>query len=146
MNILAAGMIADEIGISTLCTRGYLREITGLPHRLEKIGEKQGIIFVEDSKSTSSQSLEAALGSYAPVKSLDNDGSNKNLLLIVGGSDKGDSFEYLSPLLHERAKALVCIGATKDHFVEIAKRENIPYLATDILSDGVSWLYEQGIE
>jgi UDP-N-acetylmuramoylalanine--D-glutamate ligase len=137
MNILAASMIADEMGISTERSRGYLREITGLPHRLEKIGEKKGIIFVEDSKSTSSQSLEAALGSY---------GDTENLLLIVGGSDKGDSFDYLAPFFQKRVKALVCIGATKNLFVAIAKQEKIPYLATDILSDGVSWLYEQGIE
>ncbi len=55
-------------------TKKYLQEITGLSHRLEKIGEKQGILMIDDSKSTSAQSLEAALRSF---------GNSKNLLLIV---------------------------------------------------------------
>jgi len=36
---------------------------------------------------------------------------------------------------------MVCIGATKDQFVRIAEDENIEYLPTDNLSDGVKWLY-----
>lgn len=40
--------------------------------------------------------------------------------------------------------ALVCIGATKDQFIQIAKQEHILYLSTDILSEGVQWLYKQG--
>lgn len=39
---------------------------------------------------------------------------------------------------------MVCIGATKNQFIEIAKQSNIPYLSTDVLIDGVNWLYEQG--
>jgi UDP-N-acetylmuramoylalanine--D-glutamate ligase len=135
MNILSASIVASEIGISSDSIRSYLREITGLPHRLEKIGEKDGIIFVEDSKSTSAQSLEAALGSY---------GNNKNLFLIVWWSDKWDSFGYLWSRFHERVKAMVCIGATKELFADIAKWEDIPYLLTDSLSEGVTWLYRQG--
>jgi hypothetical protein len=103
MNILAAGIVANEMKICSKHTKRYLSEITGLPHRLEKIGEKNGIIFVEDSKSTSAQSLEAALGSYIPIqdeklriKNVETDSSQtqndkvniprsqKNLLLIVG--------------------------------------------------------------
>lgn len=79
MNLLSVGLLANEMRICSKRMKMYFSEITGLSHRLEKIGEKNGIIFVEDSKSTSSQSLEAALGSY---------GETKNLLLIVGGSDK----------------------------------------------------------
>ena len=79
MNILAASLVGNAMKVCSKHTKEYLRIITGLPHRLEKISEKDGIIFVEDSKSTSSQSLEAALGSY---------GDTRNLLLIVGGSDK----------------------------------------------------------
>lgn len=67
MNILSVAIVANEMKICSKRMKIYLSEISGLPHRLEKIGEKNGITFVEDSKSTSAQSLEAALGSYAPM-------------------------------------------------------------------------------
>lgn len=134
MNLLSVGLLANEMGICSKRMKVYFSEVTGLSHRLEKIGEKNGIIFVEDSKSTSSQSLEAALGSY---------GNTKNLLLIVWGSDKWDSFAHLAPKFKERVKALACIGATKEQFVTIAKQENIPYIATDSMVEAVNWLYVQ---
>jgi UDP-N-acetylmuramoylalanine--D-glutamate ligase len=40
MNILACTLVANEIGISSEQVKEYLQSITGLPHRLEKIGEK----------------------------------------------------------------------------------------------------------
>lgn len=132
MNILSVGIVANEMKICSKRMREYLGDISWLPHRLEKVWEKKGIVFVEDSKSTSSQSLEAALGSY---------GQSKNLLLIVWGSDKWDVFVHLAPRFRERVKAMVCIGATKDHFVRIAESAGIPYLVTDMLSEGVKWLY-----
>jgi UDP-N-acetylmuramoylalanine-D-glutamate ligase len=61
MNILSVSIVVNEMRICSKRTKSYLHEIYGLPHRLEKIGESEGVIFVEDSKSTSSQSLEAAL-------------------------------------------------------------------------------------
>lgn len=79
MNLLSVSLIGNEMGICSKRTRKYLADIVGLPHRLEKIGEKNGITIVEDSKSTSAQSLEAALGSYNST----NHEENKNLLLIV---------------------------------------------------------------
>ena len=134
MNILSVGIVASEMRICSKRMREYLGDISWLSHRLEKIWEKNGIVFVEDSKSTSSQSLEAALSSY---------GSEKNLLLIVGGSDKGDSFFHLAPRFWQRVKAMVCIWATKEKFVLVADQENIEYLVTDNLSDGVKWLYSK---
>jgi UDP-N-acetylmuramoylalanine--D-glutamate ligase len=136
MNILASGIVGNEIKICSKRTKWYLSEIVGLPHRLEKIGEKRGIIFVEDSKSTSSQSLEAALGSY---------GDTQNLLLIVGWSDKWDSFSHLGAHFWSRVKSMVCIGATKDAFIKIAKREDIPYISTDSMEEWVEWLYGKWI-
>lgn len=136
MNLLSIGILASEMKICSKRMKQYFREITWLPHRLEKIGEKNGIIFVEDSKSTSSQSLEAALGSY---------GNTKNILLIVGWSDKWDSFVHLSQKFEDRVKAIVTIWATKEQFIAMAKEENIPYLSTDSLQDGVEWLYPKWI-
>lgn len=137
VNILASTLVANEMRICSKRTKKYLSEIHWLPHRLEKIWEKNGIIFVEDSKSTSSQSLEAALSSY---------GDTKNLLLIVWGSDKGDTFDYLAARFDARVRALVCIGATKEFFIEIAREKSIPYYVTDILEDGVLWLYRQAVK
>lgn len=134
MNILSCLMIADEMNISLDKVSEYLKSIKGLPHRLEIVGNKWWIIIVEDSKSTSSQSLAAALGSF---------GNTKNLLLIVWGSDKWDSFEYLESLFVSRVKAIVSIGATKEQFIQIAKNSNIPYIWTDDLSEWVKWLYEK---
>ena len=135
MNILACTMVADEFTISSKYTKEYLKSITGLPHRLELITTKWWIQVVEDSKSTSSQSLSAALGAF---------GTTKNILLIVGWSDKWDNFTFLAPLFASRVRAVACIGATKQEFIDIAEQENILYLATDILSDAVTWLYWQG--
>lgn len=136
INLLSIGILASEMKICSKRVRRYFSEITGLPHRLEKIGEKNGIIFVEDSKSTSSQSLEAALGSY---------GNAKNLLLIVGGSDKWDSFSHLSQKFENRVKAVVAIWATKEQFISIAVEKNIQYLSTNSLQEGVDWLYQKWI-
>lgn len=41
-----------------------MRDITGLPHRLEAVREIRGILCVDDSKSTSAQSLGAALSAF----------------------------------------------------------------------------------
>lgn len=135
MNILACGLVANEMRICSKRTKEYLKLINWLPHRLEIIWRKKWMTIVEDSKSTSSQSLSAALGSF---------GNTKNLLLIVWWSDKWDNFAYLAPMFQSRVKAMVCIGATKNQFVDIAEKLDISYLTTDILVDGVSWLYEQG--
>jgi UDP-N-acetylmuramoylalanine--D-glutamate ligase len=135
INILACALVANEMRICSKRTREYLKSIKWLPHRLEIIGKKKWIVIVEDSKSTSSQSLAAALGSF---------GDTKNLLLIVGWSDKWDSFAHLAPLFQSRVKAMVTIGATKEQFLQIAKWLNTPYLSSDILWNGVNWLFEKG--
>jgi UDP-N-acetylmuramoylalanine--D-glutamate ligase len=136
LNILSATLVTNQIRICSKRTKEYLKQITWLPHRLEKIGEKNGVLFIEDSKSTSAQSLEAALSSFGGTL-------DKNLLLIVWGSDKGDTFHQLAPKFKNRAKAMVCIGATKSAFITIAENEKIPYLSTDSLQEGVLWLYAQ---
>jgi len=62
MNILAVTMVTNALKICSKHTREYLRNISGLAHRLEFVTEKNGVRFIDDSKSTSAQSLIAALG------------------------------------------------------------------------------------
>lgn len=137
LNLLSVAMVADEIGISLSDISTCFSDTHGLPHRLEICGEQRGVRFVDDSKSTSSQSLDAALGAFW---------DEKNLLLIVGGSDKWDTFDHLAKKLAQRAQAIVALWATKNHFIHIAETEGIPYLATDDLQKGITWLFAQARE
>lgn len=134
MNWLSVAIVLAEMGIPLSEAKNFFKNITSLPHRLEVFAEKNGVIFVDDSKSTSAQSLEAALGAF---------GNEKNIFLIAGGSDKGDSFEHLEKFFKNRVAAVTCIGATKKHFSDLAKKSEIDFLETDDMNEATSWLYNQ---
>lgn len=68
MNILSSALVMNALKICSKRVREYLRNISGLSHRLELVTIKNGITFVDDSKSTSAQSLIAALGSFKGKK------------------------------------------------------------------------------
>ena len=68
MNILSVTLVTNALKICSKRTREYLKNISGLAHRLELVTIKNGIQFIDDSKSTSAQSLIAALGSFEDKK------------------------------------------------------------------------------
>lgn len=84
-NIFFAASLAFRLGIPVKVLSATLPLIPALPHRLQRISIKGGKIWIDDSKSTTAQSLYAALRSFAPQK----------VHLIAGGKDKGDPFDGL---------------------------------------------------
>ncbi len=82
-NIFFAAQLAFHLGISAKQLSTILAHVPPLSHRLQKISEKSGRIWIDDSKSTTAQSLFAALRSFSPQK----------VYLIAGGKNKGDTFE-----------------------------------------------------
>lgn len=68
MNILSSVLVTNALKICSKRIREYLKNISGLSHRLELVTVKNGIAFIDDSKSTSAQSLIAALGSFEGKK------------------------------------------------------------------------------
>jgi UDP-N-acetylmuramoylalanine--D-glutamate ligase len=88
----AAGGTDDEIARA-------LREFSGVPHRLEPIVERDGVLFVNDSKATNVGAALRALAAYeAP------------LLLIAGGRPKGESFEPLAAAARGKVKRAFLVG------------------------------------
>ena len=83
-----------------------LRTFEGLPHRCRYVLEKEGVTWINDSKSTTSASTLAALGSFGPsvVK------SGGKIILIAGGQAKGATFENLATSLSIYGKALILLG------------------------------------
>jgi UDP-N-acetylmuramoylalanine--D-glutamate ligase len=88
----AAGATDDEIARA-------LREFPGVPHRLEPVRERDGVLFVNDSKATNVAAALRAIASY--------DGP---LLLLLGGRAKGESFEPLASAARDRVKRAFLVG------------------------------------
>ncbi len=101
-NALASTLIACMAGAKPEEVKNVLRSFQGLEHRLEFVKEVNGITFINDSKGTN-------VGAVA--KSLD---SFENLILIMGGTDKGSDFSILKDQVKSIVKTLILIGEAAD--------------------------------
>lgn len=97
-NILIAATIARAAGAAPAQIATGLREFRGLRHRLERVGTFRGVQVFEDSKATNVHAVAAALQNF-----------ERNVVLILGGRDKGLDFSILRPHVG-RLRRLVCYG------------------------------------
>lgn len=111
MNAAAAVSVARLLGVTDDVSCRALSDFGGLPHRLEFVGEFEGIKYYNDSKATTP---EAAMTSLAAFES--------PVVLVVGGSDKGSPFDELARAVAHRAKAAICIGQTGPRLADEIER------------------------
>jgi len=98
-NAMAAAAAATAMGIERDAIREALRTFPGVPHRLERVAEIGGVLYVNDSKATNVAAAAAAVRSF--------DGGVR---AILGGSLKGGGFEELAEPVAERCVACYLIG------------------------------------
>ena len=99
-NAMAATAVAQLLNIRKQTIRESLTNFQGVEHRLEKVLKIQGVQYINDSKATNVNSVFYAL-----------DSMNAPTVWIVGGVDKGNDYDELMPLVREKVKAIVCLGA-----------------------------------
>ena len=128
-NIMAAILVAKEFNISNNIIKEVLNNFAGVAHRIEFVAKINGREFYNDSKATNTDSTITAL------KSFDND-----VVLILGGLDRGHSFESLIPYL-KHVKHIVCYGETKERIETFALENNIDVNVTDNLEESVKAAY-----
>ncbi|WP_239326727.1 UDP-N-acetylmuramoyl-L-alanine--D-glutamate ligase [Snodgrassella gandavensis] len=98
-NVLAAFALCEAIGLPRAQLLQHVRAFKGLPHRVEKVAEVNGVTFIDDSKGTNVGATCAAL--Y---------GLDKQIVLIAGGQGKGQDFTPLRGALRDKARAVLLIG------------------------------------
>ncbi len=99
LNALAALALGEAAGLPQAAMVEALRHFPGLPHRMELLGEWQGVRWYNDSKATNVGATLAALEGVAGP-----------LVLIAGGEGKGADFAPLRPLLAQKARAVLLLG------------------------------------
>ncbi len=132
LSILASTMITNEMKICSKKTKIYLKNISWLPHRIEFVKEIKWIKFYDDSKSTSTQSLKAALGSF-----------DWNIILIAGWSDKWDKFEWLDEILKTKVIHGELIWQTREIFGKILNKNKISFHYSDSMDEAVKTAFKK---
>jgi UDP-N-acetylmuramoylalanine--D-glutamate ligase len=105
-NVAAAVAVARALGISDAVSAHALTTYPGLPHRMERVAEKNGVLFVNDSKATNPTSTAPALAAYPAVH------------WILGGLPKSDELDACEPYLGH-VKAAYTIGEAGPMFARL---------------------------
>jgi UDP-N-acetylmuramoylalanine--D-glutamate ligase len=107
-NVLCAALGATLVGVEPDAIAAAVAGFRGVPHRLETVGERGGIRFVNDSQATVPQAAIAALEAFeAPV------------VLIAGGKDKGLDYAGFADAIARHARAAILIGETADQLAAL---------------------------
>jgi UDP-N-acetylmuramoylalanine--D-glutamate ligase len=98
-NALAACALAVCGGASIASLAAGLRTFRGLPHRLDRVAVRRGVVWYDDSKGTNVGATIAALA-----------GLDRKAVLIAGGEGKGQDFSALRPAVQAHATRVLLIG------------------------------------
>jgi UDP-N-acetylmuramoylalanine--D-glutamate ligase len=98
-NSMASGIVAKVLELRNETMRESMGNFRNIEHRLESVGKISGISFINDSKATNVNSTWYALESMTT-----------DVVLILGGVDKGNDYSMLKSLVKQKVKAIVCLG------------------------------------
>ncbi|MEP1145380.1 MAG: UDP-N-acetylmuramoyl-L-alanine--D-glutamate ligase [Henriciella sp.] len=104
-NAAAAYATCHALGVASGRIMSAIRSFPGLPHRMELVGEVDGVRFVNDSKATNAQAAEQALKTYPKVH------------WIAGGVPKSDGIKPLAPWF-DRVSQAYLIGESEADFAK----------------------------
>ncbi len=106
-NAMVAAMMAYYQGVEIELIRHALRTFRGVEHRIEYVGEWQGVKYYNDSKGTNLEATVAALHAF-----------EQRVILIAGGSDKGTGFAALKSEV-DCIQHMIVYGQTKHQLKEV---------------------------
>ena len=131
-NSMAAAVAANIMGVKNETIRRSLATFQGVEHRLEYVATIRGVRYINDSKATNVNSCWYALQSMkTPV------------VLILGGTDKGNDYSEIADLVREKVHTLIFMGLDNKKLNEyFALNSNCKIVDTDNLADAVKAAYE----
>lgn len=98
-NNMASGLVAKVQELRNQTMKESMGSYVNIPHRLEHVAFIGGVNYINDSKATNVNSVWYALESFSP-----------DIVLLLGGVDKGNDYNMLLDLVKQKVKAIICIG------------------------------------
>lgn len=123
-NAVAAFAACSALGVDDKTIQAALRTFPGLAHRMEEIGKKGAVLFINDSKATNADSAAKALASF------------ENIYWIAGGKQKEGGIESLTEFFPRLAKAYLIGEAAPDFAATL--NGHVPYEMSGTLDTAVA--------
>ena len=125
-NVEAAWQAVKRFGVSEEQAAEAIREFRPLPHRLEPVAEKDGVLYVNDSKATTLDAAEAAVRAHErPVR------------ILMGGVWKGGDVARFAANIEGRVAAVGLFGGSRD-ILEPELAKHFPVTWDETLKDAVA--------
>ncbi|MCE7007470.1 UDP-N-acetylmuramoyl-L-alanine--D-glutamate ligase [Kibdelosporangium philippinense] len=109
-NALAAAALARAYGISPEAIREGLRSYQPQPHRVQLVGQIDGIPFINDSKATNTHAAAGSLMAY------------EHIVWIAGGELHGAEVDVLVASVADRLRGVVLMGVDQEVFAQAVER------------------------
>ena len=122
-NVAVARAVSEVLGIKAATVEEGLLTYPGLPHRMERIRELGGVVYVNDSKATNPASAAPALAAYPAIH------------WIVGGQAKTDELDACAPYF-DHVRAAYTIGEAGPVFAKVLQGQ-MPVSQCDVLEEAV---------
>ena len=126
---MCAIVVAKKFNVTNEIIKEVLTNFSGVEHRLEFVKRLNKREFYNDSKATNVTSTIIALDSF-----------NKPTILLLGGLDRGHSFDELLPHM-QNVKLVVCYGQTKERILEFCNKNKIECYKKDTLEEATKLAY-----
>jgi len=116
LNLCAALAALEALGIDAPALPASLRDFQPLAHRLQTVVERDGVVWVDDSISTTPESTLAALASFP----------GRDVVLIGGGQDRGQDYAELGRALAEQNATVIGVPSTGPRLIAAARDAGAP--------------------
>jgi UDP-N-acetylmuramoylalanine--D-glutamate ligase len=123
-NASAAMLVCEELGIEKMAVEEGLRTYPGLPHRMQRVRDRDGVLFVNDSKATNAEAAAPALAAYPRVR------------WIVGGQAKAETLGDTAKHLDHVVKAYT-IGEAGPMFARLLRDAGVDVSECESLENAV---------
>lgn len=130
-NSLASGIVARLMDVTDEQLRASLSDFKGVPHRLEKVATVRGVQFINDSKATNVNSCWYALQSI-----------RGRVVLILGGTDKGNDYSEIEELVLKKVNALIFLGKDNSRLHQFFDEKVETIIDTESMTEAVEAAYK----
>ncbi len=132
-NALAAAALARSFGVSAKAVSQGLRSLNLAGHRIQKIAEDSGIVYVDDSKATNPHAANSAMQAY------------DSFVWIAGGQAKGTTFDDLIERHRDKMRGAVVIGVDR-HLIAESLARHAPDVPVKVLDNTHTEVMDEVVE